>query len=305
MKRAGRFLDHRVWMIGVGILIMGLTVVGFSTLSMTFEPEQDNDNSTIRIGMPPGSTLARTKGVATRAADVVEQDPNVEAVFERSFTGAAFLNVIYKESGRSRASRSSANWPRALRRSPTLVSTSSARAAVPCGGGRPITLFLGGNDPEQLAQIANQVSREMESIPVLVAPRVQGDNVRPEIIIKPRFDLAADLGVSTAALASTIRIATIGDIAQNSARFSLADRQVPIIVSLDQAERRDIATLENLPVPTASGGSVPLKSVAEISFGSGPISINRTNQLYRLRWRGPHSGHRQRRCMEEIESFRP
>jgi multidrug efflux pump subunit AcrB len=122
----------------------------------------------------------------------------------------------------------------------------------------------------------------MATLPELVAPRVQGDNVRPEIRIKPRFDLAADLGVSTAALASTIRIATIGDIAQNSARFSLSDRQVPIIVSLDQAERRDIATLENLPVPTASGGSVPLKSVAEITFGSGPITVNRTNQLYRI-----------------------
>jgi multidrug efflux pump subunit AcrB len=35
-------------------------------------------------------------------------------------------------------------------------------------------------------------------------------------------------------------------------------------------------------VPTASGGSVPLKSVAEVSFGSGPISVNRTNQLYRI-----------------------
>jgi multidrug efflux pump subunit AcrB len=35
-------------------------------------------------------------------------------------------------------------------------------------------------------------------------------------------------------------------------------------------------------VPTASGGSVPLKSVAEISFGSGPVVVNRTNQMYRI-----------------------
>ena len=50
--------------------------------------------------------------------------------------------------------------------------------------------------------------------------------------IKPRFDLAADLGVTTAALSQTIRIATLGDIEQNSAKFSLSDRQVPIQVSL-------------------------------------------------------------------------
>ena len=88
----------------------------------------------------------------------------------------------------------------------------------------------------------------------IILANVQGDVVRPEIRIKPRFDLAAVLGVSTQALAQTIRIATIGDIAQNSARFSLADRQIPIIVSLSENERRDLSTLANLPVPTVSGG---------------------------------------------------
>ena len=89
-------------------------------------------------------------------------------------------------------------------------------------------------------------------------------------------------GVTTAALSQTIRIATLGDIEQNSAKFSLSDRQVPIQVSLSENARRDISTLENLPVPTTKGGSVPLKAVAEIGFGSGPTTIQRSNQLRRL-----------------------
>ncbi len=97
-----------------------------------------------------------------------------------------------------------------------------------------------------------------------------------------RFDLAADLGVTTSALSQTIRIATLGEIEQNSAKFSLSDRQVPIQVSLSENDRRDLSTLQNLPVPTSSGGSVPLKAVAEIGFGSGPTTINRSNQLRRL-----------------------
>ena len=102
----------------------------------------------------------------------------------------------------------------------------------PGGAPRDIMLFLGGDNPEQLLATANKISDEMATIKEIRAPRVQGDLVRPEITIKPRFDLAADLGVTTAALSQTIRIATIGDISQNSAKFSLADRQVPIIVSL-------------------------------------------------------------------------
>jgi multidrug efflux pump subunit AcrB len=88
--------------------------------------------------------------------------------------------------------------------------------------------------------------------------------------------------VTTAALSQTIRIATLGEIEQNSAKFSLSDRQVPITVSLSENARRDISTLENLPVPTTRGGSVPLKAVADIGFGSGPTTIQRSNQLRRL-----------------------
>src|SRR3546814_1503317 len=86
-----------------------------------------------------------------------------------------------------------------------------------------------------------------------LAPRVAGDMNRPEIVIKPRFDLAASLGVTTAALSQTIRVATIGDIDQNSAKFSLSDRQIPIRVAVAENSRRDLATIQHMPVPTVNG----------------------------------------------------
>ncbi|GLR47149.1 efflux RND transporter permease subunit [Sphingomonas astaxanthinifaciens] len=282
-RRWARIHDHRIWMVGVGFLILIATGIGISTLSMTFQPQLDLPNSTIRIGLAPGTTLDQTKDVTRRVTDIVLQNPNVENVFQRSFTSSAFINVVYKKD------RTAKSYEIERQITPKLAEIADARVNFmsqggggPGSGGRPITLYLGGDDPAKLATAAAKLSEEMQTVPMLVAPRVQGDVVRPEIRIKPRFDLAADLGVSTSALAQTIRIATIGDIDQNSARFSLSDRQVPIIVSLDKSERRDIATLENLPVPTASGGSVPLKSVAEISFGSGPVTVNRTNQMYRI-----------------------
>ena len=92
----------------------------------------------------------------------------------------------------------------------------------------------------------------------------------------------ADMGVTTAAMSQAIRVATQGEIDQASARFSLSDRQVPIRVALDEGSRRNLSTIENMPVPTASGGSVPLKVVAEISFGAGPSIIQRINQERRI-----------------------
>ena len=122
----------------------------------------------------------------------------------------------------------------------------------------------------------------MSHVPTLVAPRISGDLQRPEIVIKPRLDLAANLGVTTNALSNAIRIATLGDIDQNSAKFSLSDRQIPIRVALDQNARQRLSTIRNLPVQTASGGSVPLNLVAEIGFGAGPTKIDRVAQQRQL-----------------------
>ncbi|MBA3525974.1 MAG: efflux RND transporter permease subunit [Pseudomonadota bacterium] len=282
-RSKARLRDHRLGMVLVGLGTLILTGVLFSMLSMTFEPEQDVDNSRVRIQMAPGTTHAQTREIAARTADVIEQHPDVEAVFQRVFTSVGFVNVMYKDD-RSKPSFDIEReiTPQLAKIADAQVNFLSQSGGGPGGASRDINIFLGSADPIKLEDAANKLADEMGSLSELVAPRVVGDNVRPEIIVTPRFDLAADLGVTTSALSQTIRIATIGDIAQNSAKFSLADRQVPISVSLSENSRRDLATLENLPVPTANGGSVPLKSVASIGFGSGPVTVQRTNQVRRI-----------------------
>ncbi|MBA3512016.1 efflux RND transporter permease subunit [Sphingomonas sp.] len=275
--------DHRIVMVGAGLGTLVMTGVLVANLGMQFQPPLNLDFSRVRIGMPPGATLAQTAAKVQQAAEIIEKDPDVENVFQRVFVGAGFLNVVLDQD----REKTSTEFERGLTPQLSAIPDAQVNFLSQGGGGpggapRDIMLYLGSDNPELLLATANKLADEMQTLPELVAPRVQGDLVRPEITIKPRFDLAADLGVTTQALSQTIRIATLGDIAQNSAKFSLADRQVPITVSLSENSRRDLATLENLPVPTSSGGSVPLKAVAEIGFGSGPTTVQRTNQIRRI-----------------------
>ncbi len=279
-------LKHRWSSVVGGIVSLVLTALLFSQLSFTFFPAQDREFSQVRMFLPPGSTRAQAEAVSTRAREIVETAPEVLQVVERVNVGSANLNITLSDDRK----RTSIEIERSL--APQLSAIPDARVNFQSqsgggpegggGGGRDITLHLGGDNPKLLAQTANKIAEEMQTLPELRAARVQGDLVRPEIIIRPRLDLAADLGVTTSALGSTIRLATLGDIDQNSAKFSLSDRQVPIRVAISESSRRDLATLENLPVPTQSGGSVPLKSVAEISFGAGPTTVQRTNQVRRI-----------------------
>jgi multidrug efflux pump subunit AcrB len=277
-----RFYDHRVWMLGGGWFSLLITIVLFGQAPAQFQPSIDDENSRVEIEMVPGTTLADTKKVVNAVAIRLKQEPEVERTLERIRQGET--SSIFVKLKEDRA-RSSIDFEREL--SPELAKVADARVRFQSqsggfGSGRDMTVLLAGSDPVLLDQIATQLVEEMKGLNTLVAPRISADLNRPEIIITPRDKIAAELGVTTAALSQTIRIATLGEIEQNAARFSLSDRQIPIVVRLSEEARTDFRTIENLPVPTANGGSVPLSRVAVISFGSGPTAIQRYNQNRRV-----------------------
>lgn len=272
-------LENRWKTVGLGGLAMAATVGLFSMLPYTFFPDIDQDYSQVRIEMVPGTTLSETRAVTEKVQGMLMTEKGVvDAAFADIRPGSANVYLTLKRDRTTSSLDFEEKWGPLLGKiADARVNFRAQDSGGPPGSGRDIQITLAGDNPETLSATAGKLVEEMRGLPELVAPRVNGDLQRPEILIKPRMDLAASLGVTTSALSQTIRIATIGDIDQNSPKFSLSDRQVPIRVTLSEDSRRSLATIENLPVPTASGGSVPLKAVASISFGAGPTTIQRTN----------------------------
>jgi multidrug efflux pump subunit AcrB len=274
-------LRHR-WSAVLGFcLSLALTVWCFASMPMTFQPTQDEDSVTATVEMVPGTTLAQTATVVHQVADRLRRESIVDNVYERINVGSGRVVALLKD----KRGETSDDFQRRL--SPDLLKIADARVGFRAQGGwgssgRALTVTLGGEDPELLAKTALTLSDQMSKLDSLVAPRIAGDLNRPEIQITPNLDLAANLGVTTAALSQAIRIATLGDIDQNSAKFSLSDRQIPIRVALGEDARAKLSTISNLPVQTQSGGSVPLGVVAKVTFGSGPTKVERLNLQRRI-----------------------
>jgi multidrug efflux pump subunit AcrB len=277
-------LGHRRWMMGIGATALGLTVALLIFLPKQFFPDGNTDFSRVRIEMVPGTTLERTREVANEAAAIIEKQPEVKTALQSVREGGASMFITLHED----RARTSQQFEEDL--TPLLTKIADARVTFqangPGGGGggsgRDVSVMLSGSDPKMLDRTAATLVEQMKTLPELRAPRISADLQRPELIITPRNDLASQLGVSTVALSQTIRVATLGDIDQNSAKFSLSDRQIPIRVMLAKESRQDLDVIRNLPVPLASGGSVPLSRVADISFGAGPTSVQRRNQNFRI-----------------------
>jgi multidrug efflux pump subunit AcrB len=288
MKRYLAFLEwtihHRWKTVAVGAASFVLTIFLFVQLPTAFQPDMDDGTAALKIELPPGAQLADTARAVAQATAILKAQPETAQIFEYVGDdgdirrGSIYLDLVEAD----KRTVSTKEFERRV--VPLMAAIPDARVFFENqqNGGRDISIMLAGDDPVLLEQTARKVEKEMQGLKILRDARINGDMERPEILIRPKTDIAAQLGVSVLDLSQTIRIATLGDIDQNLAKFSLSDRQVPIRVSLTPESRTNMAMLENLPVPTSTGGSVPLKVVADISFGTGPTKIRRYNQTRRI-----------------------
>ncbi len=275
---------HRWKTVAAGAAFFALSIVGLMLIPKSFVPEDDLGSSALHIELPPGVQLEETSAASATAYRIIARQPEVADVVESIGNNdegvrSAELDIALVPAKQRHVTQRQFE-DRVLK---LLRVIPDAQVHFFRGnGGSDIVFYITGDDPQLTYTTAHKVVDEMGGLSVLRNSRIDNDLPSPEILVRPHLDLASQLGVTVESISDTIRIATLGDLDQFSAKFSLSDRQVPIRVSLLESSRKDLATLENLPVPTASGGSVPLKAVADISFGEGPTRVRRYNQSRRL-----------------------
>ena len=156
-----------------------------------------------------------------------------------------------------------------------MAEVPGVRSKVGLGGsGEKYILTLQGNDPNALLTAASAIERDLRTIAGVGSIQSSAALVRTEVIVTPDLQRAADLGVTSAAIAETLRIATVGDYDSALPKMNLPQRQIPIVVKLDGAARQDLSVLERLAVPGARG-PVMLGQVATLELGGGPAVIDR------------------------------
>ena len=251
-----------------------------------FIPPDDNSQTQVYLELPPGATLSQTRTAAEQARQRIAQVAHVRSVYTTigggkaggdPFMGSgaaetrkATLTILLDDRGeRPRKQAIEGAIRTALETQPGV------RSKVGLGGsGEKYVLVLTGEDPDALARAAQAVERDLRTIPGLGSISSTASLVRPEIAVVPDFARAADLGVTSSAIAETLRIATLGDYDTALPRLNLASRQVPIVVKLNDSARQDLALLSRLTVP-GSKGPVMLGHVATLEVSGGPAVVDR------------------------------
>jgi multidrug efflux pump subunit AcrB len=281
-------LKHRV------LTLLGAAVFFFGSFSLVpflptgFIPPDDLSQTQVTLTLPPGSVLRDTYALAEQARVIIQQNKHVKLVYTAIGGGSAgadpfmpqgaaevrkavlTINMTHRN---DRPGLSKQDLEGQLR--DALGALPGARVKVGLGASsEKYILVLAGDDGRVLAEHAELVQRELRTLPGIGGVNSTASLVRPELVVRPDFARAADLGVTSAAIADTLRIATAGDYDQGLAKLNLSQRQVPMVVKLRADARQDLDLLSRLPVPGARG-PVPLSNVATLEIASGPAEINR------------------------------
>jgi multidrug efflux pump subunit AcrB len=282
-------LNHRLLTIAVAALVVVCGLAISSLLPGEFMPPDDSNQTQVTLQLPPGSTLSETIRVAERARVMASHHPFVDSV--HTAVGAAGGGSRDPDEAAPTASISTATLTINLQHRDERGGTTrqtiedelrslltllpGVRVGVGGGGvSEGYALVLSSEDGQQLARHAALVEKELRTLPGIGAVTSSASLVRPELVIRPNFARAADLGVSSEAIADTIRVATAGDYSQDLAKVNLSERQIPVVVRLPNEARESLDLLRRLPVPGARG-PVPLESVADLEILSGPAELTR------------------------------
>ncbi|MGE6361987.1 efflux RND transporter permease subunit [Psychrobacter glacincola] len=285
-------LHHRWLTMGATLVLFMASLMLVKLLPTSFIPDNDIDQTRVAIELTPDVALEDTERVAALASERILAMPEVTNIF--TSVGEAQASMDSNSSGGKAENIAGLDIvlaPRAERSSKQEIERqiSSLLAEVPgarftvglsSGGESGYNFSMTSTNPQLLEQTAQQIMSEIRGLPSAGSVTSDRSLPRQELTVTPDRLAMADKGVTTQDIATTLRVATVGDYEQRLSKLNLDTRQIPIVIRLPDVAKQNVSQLEGLYVPSSlpAGQGVRVGEVASLDFGTGPAQISRLDR---------------------------
>jgi hydrophobic/amphiphilic exporter-1 (mainly G- bacteria), HAE1 family len=280
-------LDRRGRVVAVTLLLLVITVGVSWTLDRSVLPDVDQGAFRARVELPKGTALEETARVVARLEAILMDDPGVEAVFTQVGRQLAVAGMDDRETGLHTATlevRLRERTPTAAvleRVRPALAGFPAGILSISTGQATALGRLLGGSDADLAVRIrgedldgalayAQLLETELGRVPSIRNVRLGMELGQPEVQVEIDRERAAMYGIETRRIAQTVERYMLGATATEFVEF---DRKIPVVVRLPMADRRSLATLDELRID-----GVPLRELVRTREALGPSEIQRREQ---------------------------
>ncbi len=150
-----------------------------------------------------------------------------------------------------------------------------------------IAIKVFGDDLDVLRQKADQIKNSLASIPGLLPPVVESQQLIPQLRLELNREQLALYGLTAGRVNEFIETAMNGRVVSTVLD---GQRTFDLVVRLNDESRTDIEAVRRLSLTLPEGGRIPLSAVARIYEAGGPNTINHERTRRRIAIRGNAAG---------------
>jgi len=277
-RALGYFLDHRWVPMSVSVVLLVFSVFLFVFVGGEFMPLIDQNMAVIGMELPAGTSIARTREVASRIESRMRERPEVEGVITKiggGQRGVEDADIILTLVEGGERGMSLPEFLNEIRRELADIPDAEIQVLTESeGGGNEADLLLEvlSNDQEKLSEVAAEVYRIVRDTPGLVEAQTSEEAGKPELVVRPRRRQMAVRGLQPAVVGGILRTAYEGE---EATVYREKGEEYEIRVKFAEEFRGDPAFVADLPIGTPAGGVVPLSDIGVLERRTGESEILR------------------------------
>lgn len=279
-----RALRHRWIIVLASILLMASIPYQMKIIPKNFLPEDDQSEFQVTVRAPEGTSLEATQLIMSRIARDIRQLQGVlHTVASTANTDERISNLgtIYAKlvtvRQRDFSQKDIMKYVRdnllpKYQQENLRVSLSEVPAISGFGPTAEIQYSLSGPDLKKLEEYSTAMTASLRQFPGAVDVDTNLIVGKPQYGITIDRDKAADLGVSVADVARTLRLLVAGDKVSD---YNEKGEQYEVHVRAEAEYRNNIEELKMVTIPSLTRAAVTLGDVVHITESTGPSEINR------------------------------
>jgi HAE1 family hydrophobic/amphiphilic exporter-1 len=144
------------------------------------------------------------------------------------------------------------------------------------GGSEPIQLIVQGADYAKVEKAAALLLDVVKKTPGTADAKFSIDDPQQEVQIKLNREKMSQLGLSSADVGTALRVALAGN---DDSKYTEGNYEYNIRVGVDNFDKTSVEDVSKLTLMNKKGELIELNQIADITYGLGPSTLERTNRI--------------------------